>query len=156
MGWARVQTCITLVGALLAAPAQAQTGAVPSAPTLPEATAPARASAFPASAEPAPAAPASVPPGGPAPVPVAPAPAPASVTLASPILTCKTLSELLLWDNKATEGEVLRRTVAEQTCRNLPSGTVVTVTETATIRDRTYQCLRVGADECVWAGAVHR
>lgn len=78
------------------------------------------------------------------------------MTLASPILTCKTLSELLLWDNKATEGEVLRRTVAEQTCRNLPSGTVVTVTETATIRDRTYQCLRVGADECVWAGAVHR
>ena len=154
MGWVRVQTCIALVGALLAAPTLAQTGAVPSAPTSPGANAPARAPAFPASGDPAPAAPASVPPRGSAPVPAAPAPA--SVTLANPVLTCKTLSELLLWDNKSTEGEVLRRTVAEQTCRNLPSGTVVTVTETATIRDRSYQCLRVGADECVWAGAVHR
>jgi hypothetical protein len=62
-----------------------------------------------------------------------------------------------LWDNKETDGEVLRRTVAEQTCRNLPGGTAVSVAETATIRGTAYQCLHVdGESDCLWAGAVVR
>jgi hypothetical protein len=82
---------------------------------------------------------------------------PARVTLADPVLTCKTLSELLLWENKETDGAVLRRTVAEQSCRNLPGGTAVSVAETATIKGTAYHCLNVeGESECVWAGAVGR
>jgi hypothetical protein len=107
----------------------------------------------PALSAPGPAAPSPLPPGPDR----APRPAPARLTLPDPVLTCRTLSELLLWDDKETDGEVLRRTVAEQTCRNLPGGTAVSVAETATIRGTAYQCLHVeGETECLWAGAVAR
>ncbi|HEX2552140.1 MAG TPA: hypothetical protein VHL98_00465 [Microvirga sp.] len=91
--------------------------------------------------------------------PGAPAPPAAGprITLSEPVLTCRTLSELLLWDNKDTDGEVLRRTIAERTCRNLPGGTAVSIAERATIKGTAYQCLTVdGEGDCLWAGAVAR
>lgn len=131
-----------------AAPAAAQ----PAAPT-PRPSAPPESSSSPGPPAPAtsnaPAAP--VPSAGDA------RPAPLRVTLPDPVLTCKTLSELLLWDNKETDGAVLRRTMTERTCRNLPGGTAVSVAETATIKGTAYQCLiPEGESDCVWAGAVDR